>query len=321
MSDLTEWRALLVHRPLQWLSPTLHRQLRSLVNRRRLLDLRHPAAFNEKLTWRCLHDRRELLADTCDKLAMKDIAGRLGRPSLRIPRTYWSGTDLAELVDIDLPDRWVLKPNHRSGLVRFGAGPVSAADVDELRRGTRGWLREHLASVEGEWAYSRARRCFLVEERLPGETSPTDYKFFTFAGETRIVVVDSSRYGEHRRTVYTPEWQRLDVRIDLPGGPAEPPPPLLADMLDTARRLGTPYDFIRVDLYAVDGELWFGELTPYPGGGYGVVTPWSFELWLGEPWVLPDPAARPAGAGEPGDRGDPGGPGDRGDPGGPVVTG
>ena len=291
--DLTELRALLIHRPLQRVSPVLHRQLRSLVVRRRLQNLRRPMAFNEKLNWRCLYDRRELLAFTCDKLAMKDWAAQHGGPDLRIPRTIWTGTDLGELTGIDLPARWVLKPNHRSGLVHFGRGPVTAADLPALHRTTDGWLREHLAAVEGEWAYSRARACFLVEEQMPGEVSPDDVKCFTFGGRTKIIVVDSGRYDGHRRTVYGPDWTRLDVRIDIPSGPAGPPPGDLDVLLDTARKLGEAFDFIRVDLYRVADEWWFGELTPYPGGGYGVVRPWSFDVELGRDWVLPDVTGRP----------------------------
>ena len=289
--DLTELRALLVHQPLQRISPSLHRQLRSLVIRRRWLDLRHPTAFNEKLNWRCLHDRRELLAFTCDKLAMKDWAAEHGGPGLRIPGTLWSGHDLTELVGVELPERWVLKPNHRSGLVHFGRGPVTAADLPGLHRATTGWLREHLAAVEGEWAYSQARACFLVEEQIPGEVSPDDVKCFTFGGRTKVIVVDSSRYGGHRRTVYSADWTRLDVEIDIPSGPAAPPPGELTELLDTARRLGAAFDFIRVDFYRAADQWWFGELTPYPGGGYGVVRPWSFDVELGRDWVLPELAA------------------------------
>src|SRR3954449_10616022 len=79
----------------------------------RLGNFSNPRTFSEKVNWRIIHDRRPLLAWTCDKLAVKDhAAGRV-----KTPATYWSGTDLNELTGIDLPGAWVLKPNHRSRLV------------------------------------------------------------------------------------------------------------------------------------------------------------------------------------------------------------
>lgn len=290
-SDLRELTALWVHAPLQRLSPRLHRQLRSLAIRGRLLHLDAPRTFIDKVNWRALHDRREVLVPTGDKLAMKDVAAARGGPDLLVPHVLWSGTDVAELAGAsatDLPERWVLKPNHRSGLVHFGSGPVAAADVDALRATTRGWLREHLASVEGEWVYSRARACLFIEERLPGEGVPADTKVFVFDGVPFCVVTDGARFGASWRTVHTPAWERLDVVLDgARPGPDLPAPAELPVLLDVAARLGAGFDFIRVDLYAVDGQVWFGELTPYPGGGYGTVAPRWFDEVLGAAWTLP----------------------------------
>jgi hypothetical protein len=294
--NVVEFRVWWIHRPLQRLSPRMHRQLRSLVLRRRLLRLRRPATFTDKLTWRCLNDRRDLLAMTCDKLAAREWASRCAGPDLHLPRVLWAGTDVGELADVDLPERWVLKPNHSSGHVHFGEGPVRSADLAALRAATRGWLREHLASVEGEWGYARARRCLVVEECLPGAASLTEYKFFLFSGQPHAVLVHTDRFGRHSRTMYNPDWRRLHARFDVPPGPSLPegpqtsPPAQLPQMLRLARRLSEPFDFIRVDLYADDEAVWFGELTSYPTGGWGQLRPRSFDLELGRAWRLPSRA-------------------------------
>ena len=57
--------------------------------------------------------------------------------------------------------------------------------------------------------------------------------------------------------------------------------------MEIASTLGTGWDFIRVDLYAVDGEVWFGEYTPYPGSGLLRYKPMSFDLEQGLQWKLP----------------------------------
>jgi hypothetical protein len=47
---------------------------------------------------------------------------------------------------------------------------------------------------------------------------------------------------------------------------------------------GFPFD--RVDLYWVNGKLFFWELTFYPWTGYAQFTPDNFDFELGKPFIL-----------------------------------
>ena len=59
--------------------------------------------------------------------------------------------------------------------------------------------------------------------------------------------------------------------------PLPPRPANLDRMMDMARELGRDTDMVRVDLYDVDGQVYFGELTPYhvPVPSFGE---WGFVL-------------------------------------------
>jgi hypothetical protein len=245
---------------------------------------RSPQTFTEKINWRVVNDRRPLIAQLGDKLAMRSYALRVC-PDLRVPQVLWSGTDVATLAHAGLPERWVLKPNHGTMRVHFGTG---FPDVDELRRITTGWLDEPLYRDRGEWVYRRARRLRLAEEFLGRSGSrPVDHKFLVVGGRVRLIQVDSGRFGgSHQRRLYTPDWIPLTVREQVPPGPVTPPPPSLPDMTAIARTLGREFDFVRVDLYDVDGTVWFGELTPYPGGGLDPFDP-ELDRQLGAHWQLP----------------------------------
>jgi hypothetical protein len=199
----------------------------------------------------------------------------------------WSGTDVGALAAEDLPERWVLKPNHGTMRVHIGAG---RPDVAELRRITAGWLDEPLYRSRGEWVYSQARRLLLVEEFLGSGEPPVDHKFLAFDGRVELVQVDTGRFGDHRRRLYTRDWTPVDVVEDVAPGPLAPPPATLPRMLEVADTLGAAFDFVRVDLYDVDGEVWFSELTPYPGGGLDRFDPALDEL-LGRRWRLPPRSA------------------------------
>lgn len=252
---------------------------------RRLPHLENPVTFNEKVNWRILNDRRPLLEWTCDKLAMKAHVRTV--PGLRVPRTLWVGTNVRELENVELPEHWVLKPNHRSGIVLFGHG---RPDTSSLTAITRNWLRSVQSEDFHEWAYSKAQPVLLAEDLLgvPG-SPPPDYKYFVFAGQVAAVQVDVGRHSMHRRRIYRPDWSPLEVSSgNYPLAPIESPPVNLKEMLAVAKEIGRPFDFIRVDLYSIDGETVFGELTPYPGSGFDRLVPESFDAELGAWWELPN---------------------------------
>lgn len=245
-----------------------------------------PVTFNEKVNWRILHDRRPLFEWTCDKLAAKDRVSNAALADLYVPQTIWSGVDIRELQSIDLPKHWVLKPNHRSGLIHFGSGTPDGAELSKV---TTTWLDNPQWNENGEWAYSAARPMLLVEELLGApRVPPPDYKFYVFDGEVVVTDIHVNRFDGHQQRLYRPDWTPLDVHYGPYGlAPVEAPPPKWDRMLTIAEQLAKPFDFIRVDLYDINGVIGFGELSPYPSSGLERIVPTSFDIELGEKWKLP----------------------------------
>jgi hypothetical protein len=59
-------------------------------------------------------------------------------------------------------------------------------------------------------------------------------------------------------------------------------------MIAIAEKLASDMPFLRVDLYSIDSKLTlFGELTFYPGNGFGDFYPTSFDKKLGSLIQLP----------------------------------
>ncbi|MHA3022055.1 ATP-grasp fold amidoligase family protein [Mycobacterium sp. BMJ-28] len=263
------------------------RQLYHLTMIHRLGDFRTPSTFNEKVNWRILNDRRDRIIAACDKARMKEMA-RAAYPGaeLRIPVTYWSGTDLRDAPDLGELPPWVLKPNHSSGHALFG--PDATTDLAALTAQTRSWWQRTPAEL-GEWGYSEATPALLLEEKIltADGAPPPDYKFFVFDGQVQFVQVNRGRFGDQTATFLDAEWNRLPVRWRIRPVADEQRPAELATMMEIAGILGAGWDFIRVDLYAVDGDVWFGEYTPYPGGGLLRYKPKQFDLESGRHWKLP----------------------------------
>ena len=55
-------------------------------------------------------------------------------------------------------------------------------------------------------------------------------------------------------------------------------------MLKLVEKLSKPFDHVRVDLYNLNGKIYFGELTHYPLSGMGKPNSVNFEL--GRHWKI-----------------------------------
>lgn len=286
------------------------RERSRLVRFVRLLRTRRPATFTEKVRYKMLRDHRLLLVTFADKAAVRDyVAAAIGEEYL--PRIYAIVDDPRAMGGLDLPDSYVVKPTHGSGAVVV-VSPDAPADA-RLPDPATSWVYRHVRPEHAdreqligiaqhwmtqlygqgpnrEWAYGSVPRKVIVEELLRGERGaiPDDYKLFVFHQKCRAIQVDGGRFGGRTQDFFTPEWDHLD----LSGGPAWSPTPIekparLAEMLDIASRLAADTDFVRVDLYVVDGRIVVGELTSYPAGGDSPFSPQSYNAVFGAWWTVP----------------------------------
>ena len=273
----------------------------------RLTTLRRPRAWSEMLAARNLRPVDPLVRLTADKYAVRaHVADRVGEQYL-IPLLQVA--DRAEDVDLAaLTGPCVIKGAHGCNMTLLLPDPA-AADPDVVRATIREWLDTDF--YESGWRESPYRgmpRRVVVEEFIgDGRTPPSDYKFFMFHGEAAVVVVDQDRFAAHTSTLLTPDWRPFDISGRFAfADPLPVKPPNYAEMLDVARKLSTDFDFVRIDLYNVDGRIYFGEITHYPGGGLVRLQPREFDLALGELWragtPIPERFVKPRAAHAPADR-------------------
>ena len=233
----------------------------------RPLDFVLPSDSEEKFLWRSVFDRNPLFTVACDKLAARDFA-RTAEPELKVAPLRWSGTDLAAAPASTLAGDVVLKANSSCGMVVFVRnGKPSLAELTALGRR---WLAYRYGQKWGEWGYNDARACLLVEEMLMRDGRPVDheYKFHVAGGITAYVTVKLGTPGGETSFLTLDREGRAPSQSDGQP-PTFVPPPSFAAMRAMAERLGARFDFVRVDLYDLEGTTVFSELTVYPGGGVG----------------------------------------------------
>lgn len=251
----------------------------------RFPHIENPRLFSEKVQVRKLYDRNPLYPVMVDKHAAKAlIRDRAG--DRYVIATQWIGKDLAQ-VDwsaIRLPA--VVKPTHASGCGEFLR---DRQDIDKLvKHNPSGrWmaLKHHL--VNREWAYGEFEPLIIIEDMLVDRHEvPDDFRFFVFSGKIALVELRLRRDGVGYEAFYTADWQRIDIPKCYydPFPEAIPRPSHYAEMLDVVQTIAGETDFMRVDLYCVDGRIYVGELTLYPGGGFKGCIPDSLDERLGALW-------------------------------------
>lgn len=269
-------------------------------------DYVHPTLFSEKIQWRKIFDRNPLFPVFCDKLAVRDYVSDRA-PQVRLPELLWTGSDPADIPKERLPDSYVVKPNHRSNCNYFVRSREGLTDVqvETMRK----WVTTGQNRPYREWAYQSIAGRLLVEEMLATDSDPgmsRDYRFHVFHGRVHVIVVEFAEFAGDARTVldndaiYDRDWQRLPyrrVRTSLLPVATVPRPENLDALIAAAEALGEGVDYARVDLFLVHGEVYFGEITIYPGSGFNQYTlddseaaaaSDGFDADMGRLWRLPE---------------------------------
>ncbi len=124
---------------------------------------------------------------------------------------------------------------------------------------------------------------YMVDE---SGTELKDYKIFCFSGVPKIIQVDYDRFVKHKRNLYDTEWNRLPFTLKFPTDWNREfnKPKNLDKMLEIAAKLSVGYPHLRVDLYNINGNIYFGELTFFHGSGHEKFTPDEWNLKLGD-WI------------------------------------
>ena len=236
------------------------------------LDLNAPKTLNEKLQWLKLYDRRPEYTVMADKYLVRDyIAEKLGEEYLIPLLGVWDSPDE---IDFDaLPDQFVLKCNHNSGLGMCICRDKSKLDIaktkDELRRG----LAQDYYLTGREWPYKNIPRKIIAEKFMADESEGLiDYKFFCFDGQADCVMVCIDRHiNDTKFYFFDKDWKlkRLNVRgKEAPSDFTLRKPECMDKMFRIAEVLSKDLKFARVDLYECNGHIYFGEITFFPDSGF-----------------------------------------------------
>lgn len=253
------------------------------------LNLENPKTFNEKLQWLKINDHRAEYTIMVDKLLVRDyIANTIGKDYLIPLLGVWD--DPNEINFDNLPEQFVLKCNHNSGLGMCICKDKSILNIKKTKRElSKGLAQDYYLSTR-EWPYKNVPHRIIAEAYMEDRDTPdalNDYKILCFNGEPKLIEVHKGRFTNHyTQNFYTIDWSATD--ISQPGDPmsCEPvqKPMNFNEMMEFSRRLAKGIPHVRVDWYEVNGALYFGELTFYDGSGFLPFNNPEYDILLGS-WI------------------------------------
>lgn len=253
------------------------------------LNLTNPKSFNEKLQWLKLYDHRPEYTIMVDKYEVrKYISEQLGEEYLIPLLGAWDSPDAIEFEK--LPEQFVLKCNHNSGLGMCICKDKSKLNYCKVRKELKKGLKQDYYLTSREWPYKDVKRKIICEKFLENKNGGEilDYKIHNFNGEPKMILVCSKRFSKEglHEDFFDTDWNKLYLgrpncfrtkeKIDKPKE--------LEKMLSFSKKLSQGYPFMRTDFYEVDGKLYFGEITFYPASGLEKFAPEKWDNILGE-WI------------------------------------
>lgn len=255
------------------------------------LNLQNPQTYTEKLQWLKLYDRQPIYPTLVDKYAVKDyVAKAIGEEYVIPTLGVWDSFD-----DIDfsvLGNKFVLKTTHAGG----SSGVVICNDISDFDyKSSRNKLQKSLGFdtywVIREWPYKMVKHRIIAEKLLEcSDGDLKDYKFFCFNGEPKVLLVASNRFTVHNFNYFDMDFN--DLPITSRDGPRLtkpiPKPQNFEKMIEIAKTLSTNIPHVRVDLYNVEGKIYFGELTLYDSSGYDNLSSEKWNKQFGSWLTLPE---------------------------------
>ena len=251
----------------------------------RPLHLKNPRRFTEKIQYLKIYDHNPDYVGWVDKLeAKKRAAVILGEEHVIPTLAVWND---ANQIDFDsLPERFVLKSTNGSGGSVWICEDREKFDFEACRINLSRQQNKSSFSRYREWPYKLIKaRIFAEPFMIDGTGSDlTDYKFYCFGGVPMYCQVIANRRSGETIDFFDMDWNHQEFYGLNPAcrpAASRPASPIcLRQMGEAARILSKGDTFVRIDLYEIDGKVYFGEKTYYPASGIGVFTPdeWDFKL-------------------------------------------
>lgn len=238
------------------------------------LNIDHPITLNEKIAYMAFRTDTSEWSRLTDKVKVREYVVESGYAD-HLPVLYgvWEKADGINFSM--LPESFVIKTNNASA-TNILVKNKKIINQEKIRKQLENWLKIDYGYETCQPHYSKIKSLVLAEEFLiDNDTNKkgkliNDYKFYCVNGSPMFVFIYTDRAPnshDMKRTIYDMNW---NIHQEYLGREAVPGPeiskPISFDLMkEMACKLATPFPFVRVDFYEINGKPVFGEMTFTPG--------------------------------------------------------
>lgn len=248
------------------------------------LDWNNIYSYNEKIQRAKLFDLEPIKTELADKFLVRNwVSNKIGSKYLIPLLGAWDSFD-----DIDfsaLPNQFVLKVNNASG-TNIIVKEKEKMDVNRSRILVNWWLKRDYSTAGGfQMQYKNIVPKIIAEKYIvDNKNQLNDYRFMCFDGKVYYCIVD---VDHRRRNIYDLDWKLQNWQIgNFVNYEREiEKPQNFKKMIEIVEILCEGFPHVRVDLYNVDGKIFFGEMTFTHANGFQLVKPHTKNLELGHLWI------------------------------------
>lgn len=274
-----------------FLGKKIYIYIRFILVHKYIPSIKNPSSFSEKIIFRKLHDDPQKYSKFVDKYTVRSyVENKIGNEYLIPLIKVFNKIDSQDFSS--LPNSFVIKTSNGGGgeNVKIIYNKKNE-DLQSISNQFNKYVKIKIGSKIDEYFYDIEEPKIIIEQLLLDDFGnvPSDFKFHIFNNKERkiIIQIDEDRFINHKRSLFDEKKNELEFQIQ----PKYPPisknfnwPNNLDEMINIAIKLSSDFKYARIDLYNLNGKIFFSELTFCHGSGWEPIYPKKYDFLLGQYW-------------------------------------